>query len=275
VPPQADAQGSLTPPGAPSPTFKTLSQIEPRFAVSSAGFHITNSGSYYLTDNLTNSGFSGGIVISASDVTLDLNGFTLFGGPGSGEGINVDDGLRNVTLMNGTVRGWGDYGVRAFRAFAVECRNIRALGNISGLGLSTNGVARECLSRDNSSYGIYAASGSVVEHCTISDNGADGIQAESRCALVDNYLSGNNTNLMNNSAAISLFGVGSRVEGNQIVNNYLTGVKDFFGGNFIVRNTARANAVTNFDISASSALGPLISSPGVITNSNPWANFSF
>src|SRR5262249_3144732 len=152
----------------------------------------------------------------------------------SGAGISVDDGLHNVALMNGTVSGWVDYGVKAYRAFGVVFQNIRALGNNSGLGLSTNGVARDCLAPDNGNYGIYAASGSVVEHCTIADNGGDGIQAESGCTLVGNHLSGNNTNLMNSGAAINLFGVGSRVEGNHLVNNYLTGVKDLFGGNVII-----------------------------------------
>jgi hypothetical protein len=38
------AQGSLTPPGAPAPTMKTLAQIEPRTPISSAPFTITVSG---------------------------------------------------------------------------------------------------------------------------------------------------------------------------------------------------------------------------------------
>ena len=53
-------QGSLTPPGAPAPTMKTLSQIEPRIIINAAGtpgdssnlFNITQPGSYYLTTNI-------------------------------------------------------------------------------------------------------------------------------------------------------------------------------------------------------------------------------
>jgi hypothetical protein len=37
VRPAAFAQGSLTPPGAPAPTMKTLDQVEARMAVSPAG----------------------------------------------------------------------------------------------------------------------------------------------------------------------------------------------------------------------------------------------
>src|SRR5438094_2967891 len=46
------AQGSLTPPGAPAPTMKSLDQIEARTAISSAPFTINQPGSYYLTKNL-------------------------------------------------------------------------------------------------------------------------------------------------------------------------------------------------------------------------------
>src|SRR5579883_474024 len=76
------AQGSLTPPGAPAPTMKTLSQIEPRTPISSLPFTIYIPGSYYLTTNLTGVSNSDGITISTGNVTLDLNGFTLQGVPG-------------------------------------------------------------------------------------------------------------------------------------------------------------------------------------------------
>ena len=75
----AFAQGSLTPPGAPAPTMKTLQQVEPRTPISALPFTISNSGSYYLTANLTGAAGSDGITILASDVTLDLNGFTMTG----------------------------------------------------------------------------------------------------------------------------------------------------------------------------------------------------
>src|SRR5215469_3859729 len=72
----AFGQGPLTPPGSPSPTMKTLSQIEPRTPISSAPFTITNPGSYYLTTNVTVGG-GDAIIIAARGVTLDLKGFTI------------------------------------------------------------------------------------------------------------------------------------------------------------------------------------------------------
>src|SRR4029077_17462440 len=78
----AFGQGSLTPPGAPAPTMKTLAQIEPRIEINAtnppgdadSSFKITQPGSYYLTGNLTGVASKHGIKIAANDVTLDLMG---------------------------------------------------------------------------------------------------------------------------------------------------------------------------------------------------------
>ena len=61
----------------PGRQMKTLSQIEPRTPISSLPFTISQSGSYYLSTNLT--GVSGlhGIYIATGNVTLDLTGFTI------------------------------------------------------------------------------------------------------------------------------------------------------------------------------------------------------
>jgi len=48
----AFSQGPLTPGGTPTPTMKTLTQIEPRTPIESLPFTITQPGSYYLTKNL-------------------------------------------------------------------------------------------------------------------------------------------------------------------------------------------------------------------------------
>ena len=77
------AQGALTPLGAPSPTMKSLDQIEARTIISALPYTITASGSYYLTGNLTATGSGAGITVSADNVTIDLNGFALIAG-GSG-----------------------------------------------------------------------------------------------------------------------------------------------------------------------------------------------
>src|SRR5688572_7177275 len=81
------AQGSLTPPGPPAPSMKTLAQIEPRTAISALPFTINQSGSYYLTTNLTGVSGQSGITVAAHNVTVDLGGFELAGVPNSASEI--------------------------------------------------------------------------------------------------------------------------------------------------------------------------------------------
>src|SRR2546426_476732 len=103
------AQGSLTPPGAPAPLFKTLQQVEPRIPISVIPTNLSVPGSYYLTTNLTQTTNAAGITIGASDITLDLNGFALIGTNGTADGITHASIPRtNICIRNGTVRNWRD-----------------------------------------------------------------------------------------------------------------------------------------------------------------------
>ena len=50
----AQGGGPLLPPGPPADgVYRTAEEIEPRIPISAAGFVITESGSYYLTKNLS------------------------------------------------------------------------------------------------------------------------------------------------------------------------------------------------------------------------------
>ncbi len=79
------AAGPLTPLGPPAPTMKSLDEVEARIPINSTTFIISAPGSYYLTENRIS---APDFVISASDVTLDFNGYR-FEGAGGGTGIRA------------------------------------------------------------------------------------------------------------------------------------------------------------------------------------------
>jgi hypothetical protein len=169
------AQGSLTPPGAPGPTMKTLSQIEPRTPISSAPYIITASGSYYLTTNLTVSS-GNAITIATNGVTLDLNGYTISSTAGSaaGYGILLTNGPKDLTIANGHIQGSvtnngsGFYGGGGF-AFGIEYTGANP-ANVLVSRVSVSG----CLDD-----GIYLGVGisTTVENCTVQTAGGSGIVA--------------------------------------------------------------------------------------------------
>ena len=192
------AQGSLTPPGAPAPTMKTLAQIEPRTPISSAPFTISAPGSYYVTTNLTPGVNQDGIVVAADNVTIDLNGFTLFGGGGSsGEGISTSGARANIVVRNGTLRNWPGSGVNLYDSGASQTlvQNVQCISNtFTGIGVKNGSRLRECLAVGNGT-GMIVDNDSLVEHCKASGNAGDGIIAVNNCELKDNQSTGNGTGL--------------------------------------------------------------------------------
>ncbi len=169
------AQGSLTPPGAPGPTMRTLTQVEPRSPISSAPFTISVPGSYYLTTNLTVS-TGDAITIATNGVALDLSGFTVFSTAPSatGCGIRLNSGLRNLAIVNGFIQGGvtnnaGTYNGPGFLN-GIRCVSGDAPVNARVTGVSVSG----CLNA-----GIYLGQdeSTAVEYCTVRTVGAYGIVA--------------------------------------------------------------------------------------------------
>ena len=191
----AFAQGSLTPPGAPAPTMKTLAQIEPRTPISAAPFTIAQPGSYYLTTNLTAT-VSNAIVITASGVTLDLSGFTISSTVASaangGTAILLADtatpGLSDITIFNGHIRGgvtnngtnvYGGSGfAQGIYSSAINTVNVRASGvSVSGcllngiyLGTGNTRLVESCTVRTVGNFGIFASTikSSAAVDCGVS-----------------------------------------------------------------------------------------------------------
>lgn len=83
----------------------------PRIPISSLPFTVEECGSYFLTGCLTGSPGAHGITIDADDVTIDLNGFSLIGVPGSLNAIQMVNPRKNFELLDGLISDWDGTGI--------------------------------------------------------------------------------------------------------------------------------------------------------------------
>jgi hypothetical protein len=179
----AFSQGSLTPPaGTPTPTMKTLDQIEARTPISSLPYAINSPGSYYLTANLSVS-TGDAIAINTNQVTLDLNGFTISStaSPASGNAILLAASSKDITIINGHIKGGVGYSNGSYSGSGfLNGINVNNPGgdvsyapfNVRVSGVSVSG----CL---GSGIFLNAGSSTVVESSTVQTVGNYGINVES------------------------------------------------------------------------------------------------
>lgn len=185
--------GPLDPPSGPiASTGKVIGEIEPRIAMSQATtpgdatsvFRITAPGSYYLTGNVQGSAGKSGIVIAASNVSIDLNGFSLVGGSGSGSGITSLNQFTSLRICNGTVSSWGGQGVSFAGGSGVVELIISTDNALDGFLIGAGSVMRSCIAQRNASNGILSGGECVITNCTAKANAGVGIIASVRTHVI-------------------------------------------------------------------------------------------
>lgn len=138
---------------------------------------IIEPGSYELKGNLPgNSGLlsDGSCVLISSDfVTLDLQGFTIYG-DGTGDCITTgpigSERVRSIAIRNGTVTGCRT-GINSSRSVGIHIERIQAAHNTED--------------------GIFAGLSARVNDCVVSHNGGDGIETSLGCTVTGNIAHGN------------------------------------------------------------------------------------
>jgi len=214
---------------------------DPRTPISSIPFTITQSGSYYLTANLTSPGIpAGGITINASHVTLDLMGFVLSGPRPSAigsasPGILVSAPNSNVAIHSGTIRAWGGPGVDAASA-SVMLEDLRVVDNRSdGIRAGDESTVRGCTATGNTGTGILVGEASTVLQSVASRNGGHGIDADVGSTIDMNTTAHNAWNGI-------VGGNGSSLNGNTATHNAMAGLRAI-GNNTITANTVDFNTL--------------------------------
>jgi len=197
------------------------------FGGDAPGFPVTIDGSaghsYALTSDLTvPDEHTTAIEISASAISLDLNGFSVRGittcnyfpyadcGPvGTGHGIAANAGI--VHVRNGAVVGLGGYGIDLSFDSVVE--EVRALNNgLGGIRLGPGSAARgvtanangghgvsalfragvhSAVATNNNQNGIWVGDGSIVRDSVVHSNGQNGIQCSGDCLATANEITAN------------------------------------------------------------------------------------
>jgi len=220
------------------------------------GFPVTISqpGSYRLAGNLTvPDSVTTAIQITADNVTLDLNGFSIIG-PNvctpnptrctfSGGGVGVHAGSftagvvapQGVRVMNGMVRGMGFHGVRVM-GDGTFVERVYAHSN-GGPGIVVgNGSVVDSTSHLNGTTGII---GLLVRGSVANENGTIGI------AIRNNGVASGNTSTFNGGDGFSV--TTATMTGNTAASNKGFGVSVTCPGS-VVGNTATGNQLGNFRI---------------------------
>jgi hypothetical protein len=169
--------GPLDPSGPPGSTDGVRGPGTP---ISSLPFVINQPGHYYLTRNL-NHGIGAAITISASNVSLDMRGFTLRGTDDlASYGILVTGTAAThfpVEIINGNIWDYA-FGIDAAGAFA-RIDNVHVFSNGTGIRVTNHATVSNCTAALGTQYGIVVAGAlSRVQNCMVVDNVLSGIRLE-------------------------------------------------------------------------------------------------
>lgn len=187
-----------------APAWRRLSTgssepCESRIPIDALPFTISASGSYYVIADLISGALEDGIIISVSNVQVDLNGFAITSGGGAeGNGIMVTAAVENISILNGSIYGWPEDGISAGLATHSNFTDLHISSNQDdGLLVGDQNIIQNCQSRDNGFDGIDTGNNCLVTNCVASDNNDDGIEVGSQsniknCASATNADNGFN-----------------------------------------------------------------------------------
>jgi hypothetical protein len=199
---------ALTPGGVPTPSMKTLMQIDAGEHIPSRDtnnvnlngslgyYNLAQPGRYYLTENLDKN-----ILITAENVTLDLGGFEVrYTGDGMGPiAIEAQSGVAGTAtrtkVINGRVRGNWTLGIKLNHDSVVTGVDVSEIHTF-GIKVGDDSLVDQCRVRGpwvrgpgagapGPHSGIYTGSASVIRASTATGIGGIGIQGHDNVRVAD------------------------------------------------------------------------------------------
>jgi parallel beta-helix repeat protein len=206
----------------------------------------TANTSYRLTGSLSVPASTNGINVTAPNVTIDLNGFSITG-PGSSGFTGISTGQSDVTVENGTLTGFGG-GVGVVVGSSGIVRNVHADANGYGINGGNYTTVEGCTANNSvaaDGYGILCQGNG----CTISGNTANaGGQIGIECTGNGCVISGN-TMIANAAFGVYCTGSGCLISGNTISGNpastvgiVCSGSECLISGNIVFNNSVGIDA---------------------------------
>jgi hypothetical protein len=242
-------------------------------------FTITQTGLYMLSDDVVSTA-ANTLVISSSNVEVDLNGKSLLGqGAGATAGISVSPGIGNIKIRNGTIANYQTNGIvlaagtarsnilvegvniistgtgiALNNCFNVEIRKCKiALGSSVGISM-TNAVnifVDQCSVRRNSLSGCtIATSTAYISNCTMSENGGQGVFM----GIGASGVISDSTFSANSNAGVSIASGAIQVTVSRCIANFSTANAGFTNDSTtgaVIGCIAFMNTTTNYSTAAS------------------------
>lgn len=274
--------------------------------VNAAAHRISQPGSYHLTGNLSVPSSKSGITIASSDVTIDLNGYSIASSNGaygiyvpnessvvncsaianSGAGFQIGSS-RGGVVINCIASNNGSDGICAGLSAVITGSSV-VENTDGGIFANSGSVVRQNAVTSNSTIGIEVVDDTLVEGNSVSACTADGIKAANICLILKNLVV--NAGLNAGTYAINVAGSSCRVEGNAISES-TRGVRVQGTSSLIIRNSVcLPSAVTTsaWTIAAGKRFGPIIdlkligaaptvsggSAASTLTSTDPNANYT-
>jgi len=159
-------------------------------------YTISVPGNYTLSKSLTyTADLMDAITISASNVTLDLNGFGI---TGPGKAVSHYGGItitgNSVEVRNGYMTGFL-YGLCSYysNSIGIKASNLTTYENYTGIYITSPGAeVRDCISYNNSNMGIFIfEDGNIVTGNIAYNNVNTGIYVSEHSSVVGNNSYGN------------------------------------------------------------------------------------